>query len=461
MMKAKKMLAWMMLAGMTVTGGAARAEGIPCAAAPLEIRSFEYYPSHMHDPETGKWSVRANEADALVERFWSYGAETGSRLCVFNLELEGNALTGIRTPVLRFYLMNAGDDVEARAVSVLVGETRYDFAADSSEATNGRYKGEMISVPLTRDAMEAVHAMLNSEEVSVRLMGEAVYTFELDTASTAVRSKLQAESLSGLEAGVMLLDEAGMNEYELWDLSAEAWKCEYGYEPAYAKNTVAEQLGEAKVTDDFGMVMRYDQTKAAREAQEILIDGGFLSGAASSTFTKNAASAARRAQHYLGLIETGAVDAQLAEAIEKGPSAETVEDVQMENLGELAGISLERYWFADAVSASSSTESPRAVMNGDNVFLVLDGRIRNISPAELRMFIQMEAKVVYNDAYAYEATIVCERNDGGELDMTMLPMAESRLLVYAEIPASVAKDADASWRVELSAGSDRLEYELQ
>ena len=34
MMKAKKMLAWMMLAGMTVTGGAAQAEGTTCAKAP-------------------------------------------------------------------------------------------------------------------------------------------------------------------------------------------------------------------------------------------------------------------------------------------------------------------------------------------------------------------------------------------------------------------------------------------
>lgn len=461
MKKAKKMLAWMMLAGMTVTGGAAQAEGIACAAAPLEIRSFEYYPSHTHDAETGKWSVRANEADALVERFWSYGLETGSRLCVFNLELEGNALTGIRTPVLRFYYMNGSDDIDARAVSVLVGDTRYDFAASSSEATNGRYTAEMISVPLTREALEAVHAMLNSEEVSVRLMGDAVYTFELDTENTAVRSKLQAESLSGLEAGMMLLDEAGMNEYELWDLSADAWKNEYGYAPAYARSTVVTQLGEVELTDDFGMVMRYDQTKAAREAQEILIDGGFLSGTASGTFTKNAASAARRAQHYLGLIETGGVDAQLAEAIEKGPAVEEAAEKTLDPLGELAEIRLERYWFADAVSASNSTESPRAVMNGDNVFLVLDGTIRNISPAELRMFIQMEAKLVYNDTYAYEATIVCERNEGGELDMSMLPMAESRLLVYAEIPASVARDEGASWRVELSAGSDKLEYELQ
>ena len=155
------------------------------------------------------------------------------------------------------------------------------------------------------------------------------------------------------------------------------------------------------------------------------------------------------------------MDAQLAEAIANGPSVETAEEVQLENLGELAGVALERYWFADAVSAANSTESPRTVMNGDNVFLVLDGRIRNISSEELRMFIQMEAKVIYNDAYAYEATIVCERNDGAELDMSMLPMAESRLMVYAEIPASVAKDENASWRVELSAGSDRLEFELQ
>ena len=73
----------------------------------------------------------------------------------------------------------------------------------------------------------------------------------------------------------------------------------------------------------------------------------------------------------------------------------------------------------------------------------------------------VEARVIYNDTYAYDAVLLCERDQGTALDTALLPLGTSRLIVYAEVPASLAEDADAAWRLEISVNDDKLEYELQ
>lgn len=457
-MKKKTLL--MLAAVLAVTGTGAHAAPVERASAPLEIRNFEHYPSHSYDSVTGKWSVRANQADALLDRFWTYAVNNGVELCPFILELEGNAQTGVWTPVLRFYHMY-GDDVNATGVSILVGDTRYDLAATTGEGTNGRYSCELISVPLTREAMAAVHAMIGADEVSVRLMGDTVHTVELDRDTTNSRKRVEAASLTGLDAALALLNEAGLDEYNLWDLSADAWESEYGFAPAFASSTVVKTIGGTTVKDDFGMVERNDQTNAAKTAQEILGEYGFLSGTANSVFNKAARDATRRAQKYLGMIVTGCFDAQLEQALQAGRTAVSEENAELQPLSDVAEIALNRYWFADGVSASNATGNAQTVLNSDNVYLVADGWIRSISAQELRLFTKLEARLVYADSYTYEATVACERNDGRELDMTMLPMAQSRLIVYAEIPAHLAQEEGAAWRIELSANGETLSYELK
>lgn len=319
----------------------------------------------------------------------------------------------------------------------------------------------MISAPLSSEAMAAVEAMIGGESVSVRLIGDNIYTAELDRQSTNARRSIEAASLSGLVAGAALLKDAGVEAYALWDLSAKAWESRYGYAPAFARSAVADTLRDAAVTDAFGMVMYDQQGSAARAAQEVLIDSGFLSGAASKSFGSSAVSATKRAQAYLGMIVTGCMDAQTEQALLAGRQAESASAAELTALGSSAEVALDRYWFAEGVSAANAFQSQQAAGNGDNLLLVADGQIRNVSAENLYFFMQMEARVVYNDVYAYEATVVCERNEGQMLDTMLVPMGQSRLIVYAEIPAQLAQDADASWRIELTSGGETIHYELQ
>lgn len=215
------------------------------------------------------------------------------------------------------------------------------------------------------------------------------------------------------------------------------------------------------MADAFGMVLPGDRTKAAQAARQALSDAGFLNAKTATEFDETASEAARRAQRYLGMIENGCVDAALVSALAAQP-VEAAEAAQAtENLADVAEIALNRYWFAGAVSATNAADELRTVSNTDNALLAADGFIRNLSQEELRLYMNLEARVIYNDTYAYEAVMLCERDQGTALDTALLPLAQSRLIICAEVPAWLAQDADASWRVEITAGDQTAEYELQ
>lgn len=457
MMNAKKLLAWLALSGMIVTG--ASAQTLSCAADPIELSSLERYPSCTVSAETGRWSVRANPADALLDRFWTYAEVNSASLCAFTLEIEGDADTGVWSPVLKIYY-SGSRALNATAVSVAADGVRYDFAASSSEISHAKDSAELISAPLTKEALNAIRAMISAEEVAVRIIGERTYTAELDREATGTRTRIEAASLNALEAGLALLEEAGLSGYDLWDLSAADWKSVHGFVPAYETAEVVAQVGGEEVTDVFGMVESGDQTRAAKAAQQILIDAGFMSGSTSGTYGENSVAAARRAQRWLGRIETGCMDAHLENALLHGTDNELPDESDWQDLGSVQ-LQLNRWWFADGVSAANAPDSLQSASNADNTLVIADGMIRNLAAEDLKLFAHTSAKVIYNGTAAYEASLLCECDGGTRLDMTMLPMAQTRFVVFAEVPGWLAQDAQAKWSLEITAGGETMEYELQ
>lgn len=430
------------------------------AAAPVNPVDFEFYPSYSVNEETGRWSVQANQADALMERFWNYGTKYGTALCVFHLAVEGDVRTGVWSPVMRFAYMN-GREMNATAVSILADGVRYDLAASSSFETHGRSKAEIITAPLTEDAVQMVEAMMNAQDVRVRLLGDEIYTLRIDRETSAQKRQVEAASMDGLAAGLSLLEEAGLSAYALWDLSADAWESLYGFHPAAACESVTAVMGEEEIDDAFGMIAPADRSAAAKLAQLTLRDSGFLSGAVTETFTHAAADATKRAQQYLGRIPTGCMDVSLMNALVQGRVTEEKNMPELLSLGGAAEVSLNRWWFAGGVGASCGGDSIRTTANSDNRMLVADGWIRSLSPETMYLFMQMEAQLVYNDTYRYEAEVACECNEGTALDTVLLPMAQARLVAYAEVPAPLAMDEQAQWRMELTLGGETLCFDLQ
>lgn len=453
----KMILCWLLVTILFLS--CAMAQTVECAARPLDVAQFAHYPSFVQ--EEGRWSVHSVQADALLDRFWTASGKMQVAMSAFHLALEGNARTGVWTPVLRFYYHDGNRAINAHAVSLLADGVRYDMAAYAQPVTRNRQTLEMITVPLTQEAVQALSALTAAQSLSVRLFGDFTYSTELNAASRTEKGMVEAASLEGLAAGFALLEEAGASAYGLWDLSAKAWKSEYGFRPAFMRSEVVSALGETKLYDAFGMVELGDGGAAARDAQNILIAGGFLSGKAGANFTQNASDAAKRAQRYLGLIETGCMDAQLAQALAEGRKTEADVQPELLPLGETAGVALERYWFARSVSAASNAQSQYTVHNTDNVFLAADGCIRNLSSRQLQLFMQVQAQVIYNGTHAFEAELVAEVSEGTALDTLLLPLAQARVIVYAEIPAYLAADPSAQWTVALTADGQTLEFDLQ
>ena len=127
----------------------------------------------------------------------------------------------------------------------------------------------------------------------------------------------------------------------------------------------------------------------------------------------------------------------------------------------VASMEIGAFWFAQGVSASANPDTLRSVVNADNLFLVADGCINSLSAQEMHLFVEMKASVVYNGQYAYQAELVCEGSEGTALDTRLLPLAQSRLLVYAEIPAALAADEGAQWSIVLEHEGESLTIELQ
>jgi len=453
----KMILCWLLLTALLFSS--ALAQTVERAAQPLDDSQFAHYPSLTQEGDL--WRVHTPAADALLDRFWTTGSKTQLTMCVFHPALEGNAQTGVWTPVLRFYYIDGPKAINARAVSLLVDGVRYDLAAASQTVSQGRTSAELITAPLTAEAAQALKALTSAQSISIRLMGDNLYTTTLNAASRTEQGMIEAASLMGLEAGFALLEEAGLSAYGLWDLSAAAWESQYGFRPAFARSEVVSTLREAAVTDAFGMVKANDQGRAAAAAQAILMESGYLSEKVSTTFSQSASEAARRAQRFLGLIETGCMDAQLEQAIAAGRQTAASALPELQSLGTSAGVMLNRYWFARSVSPAFNPERLQTVHNSDNVFLAADGLIRNLSAHQMHLFMQAQASVIVNGEYVYAAEMVCEGSEGTALDTLLLPLGQARLIVYAEVPAYLAQDASVSWSIQLTADGQTLEFDLQ
>lgn len=451
-----KILLSVLLCLMTLTC----AYGAECAGKLVDHESLLHYPSYVCDEETGKWSVHAYQADALMGRFWDYGMRSSQRMVVFHLAAEGDARTGVWTPVLRFYHIDGGM-IRARAVSILVDGQRFDLAASSESVSHNRHTAECITVPLNEQGMQVAAAMAKAETVTVRLIGDEVYTVTISSGATSERYAVEAASLGVMASGMELLAELGVDSYDLWDLSAKAWEKEYGYQPAVTEGSVGDTLLEKRLTDKMGMVLPDASGDAAVAAQEKLIEYGFLNGTAYWKMNGEAEDAVLRAQQYLGRVPTGCADAALLDALAEGRKAESKAAHAMQPVSETAEVCVDRYWFAGGVSASANAETLRTTANADNAFLIADGFLRNLSTEELHLFMQMEANVVYNGKYAYEAELAVETSGGTELDTRLLPMAQARMLAYAEIPAALAADEAAQWSIVFELGGESLTIDLK
>lgn len=456
----KKMLVFLMALMMLLTGASVAEESAVMCAGFANPDALAQKTVFAQDAD-GAWSARTIQADALLDWFWEDGSKSDSPM-VLVVELEGNAKTGLMTPVLRVYSMLSGNEKPAAALSVLVGDVRYDFSVNAAVVKNGGKQAAVLSAPLDGESLQLLDALIGCESVTVRAAGETVTTEQIAAGGKTTKQKIAFAGIEGIAAAKEMLEKAGVYEYGLWDLNAAAWEIAQGAAPAFRMEKVNNVIGTVETADAFGMVLPGATGDAAKAAQQMLIDAGFMAGSVEKTMNERAVAAVIRAQKYYGLIPTGCMDGALAQML-SGSAVEAENETAAEagRIGGVLALRLDRWWVADAVQGMYAADAERTASNSDCCLIAADGYVENVSGETIRFMIEGRAALVLNGQIRYEAVMVRESNGGTELDTQMMPGEGARVIIYAEVPQRLLEDKGASWMLEVSAGSETALFALK
>lgn len=455
---------FLMLMILLLSGSAALAEEqtgkvVKAAAAP-ERRSLERYASFEQSGTV--WSVRSNQAQAaLTQMGWGYVTYEG--YACFGLELTGDSETGLTVPVLAFYY-DGTQVLNARAASIAVNGTRYDFMLCREEITVGKATMERFTAPLNQQGLDMLRTMLTGEKVQVWLHGDFTFEMQIDPADTSyanTREELAARSLGALSD--MLREFDSIKPYELWDLNEAWWTRMNGSQPQAAQMKIDTDativVSGITLKAPMYMLSRGAVNENVRALQKLLIAGGFMQGSADGVYGEGTVRAVTAVQRWHSLLPTGSADEVLIRLLSgEELSAPAEEGGQSEGFAHTAqGIcemSIRRYWFASAVESVGGDR--RSVLDQDDTMLIYEGRIKNLSTADLDFYWQMSAAVRCGE-YEYPCVLVCERNAGNSLTSSLPPLGQARLLIYAEIPETAVGMGE--WKLEVKTGDHVFLFE--
>lgn len=420
--------------GIAVTAEPTEPEAMPVrlAAQPFDPTSLSGMLSYTCDAQTGEWSVGADAFEAVLDQARRGGT---SDLLLMQFKWIGNARTGWLQPLLELYYFG-GNKLEADAISIRVGEVRYDVQALCESVKVGSRSAERIWAPLTQNGMRLLNALNSADAYSLRIHGARTRSADVKRRETGTDARKKLISASF--ACFAMPDVLDMAEYRLWDQSAAAWKVKYGFEPRTDVIPLSEEKG-------FEMLSPGNSGEKVRMLQKQLIEHVFLMGNPGSTYGEQVREAVLRAQKHSGLMQTGSADRQLTDRLSgQVPNKPIVlkEEKALAQLGSTS-LCLDRYWFAQKVEPSIPSTNGlqgEAVSNMDNLFAVFDGIIQNNGASTLSLDAQLKGTLYLND-HPFGCIILCERDKGAAFDTQLLPQARARLIVLAEIPGNaITKD---------------------
>ena len=307
---------------------------------------------------------------------------------------------------------------------------------------------------------EMIRAMTQADKVCAALLGDVVIEVEALRKDSYLntRDELICRSLQAL--GGMLSEFESAAPYKLWDLNEAWWIRTFGMKPEMRTASVGmAETGEIELKAPMYMLRTGDYGKNVRELQQLLIDNGYLQGRVDGIYGDNTVQAVRAAQRWLGLMPTGCADETLIVMLANGNIPGLIEEAQEADadirIAEgLCELSMNRFWFADAVESTGGDR--RSALDRDDTMIIYDGSIKNLSKSNLDFYWQISA-VVRCGEYQYPCVVVCERNAGLSLSSSLPPLGAARLLVYAEIPETIAGQGE--WTLEISAGENKFLFE--
>lgn len=452
----KKML--VLLLAVMIFFASAFAQTLPRAQISTDLKKLKLYADWTQNDD-GTFAARSQAAAIVKEAFQSRIGTYGSGgLLAFYAELEGNVNTMVFSPVLRILYAGTGAS-GIRAVSFAFDGTRYDFAVSGTGSYHGRVRVETLSVLLDEEGCAFLQTLSKATQVNVGLWGNGQYTTAIERGAAHMnpRQELATESLKA----VLLPDGAGTPAADAF--AQQKWNQYH----ADADNAVYMETTKIAVSDTadaaFGLLIEGASVTAIRQAQETLIDAGYMFGTAGANVTDDMISAVLRAQRHYGRLQTGYADPALIRAIERKDEIvlsekKTVQPTYTCTADE-ARFTLNRWWTANAVSTQMS-DALRERTDADNVLVIADGEIQGLRERALALTWETEATLLYNDKYAFPANMYCETNGSTAFSGTLNMLARSRLVVTAEVPAYLMDEA-GSWKLRITVGANQFEFTLE
>ncbi|MDD2648950.1 MAG: peptidoglycan-binding protein, partial [Eubacteriales bacterium] len=368
---------------------------------------------------------------------------------------------GIIEPVLTAYYRSS-QPTNAAAIAIAAGGKQFVFKAKSEMQAIGRRYVEVVKAPLTAEGLAFIASLSSAESVNLRLCGSRVYTTEIKRGAANGIALVEAQSLNSSKAVFDIISPLMTGEYLLWDLSAGWWEAKNGFAPEYETADVISGDDYGIKYDKLGMLAYGDNTSASRSLQTMLVSAGFMYGTPTQNFNEETRTAVLGAQSYFGFIESGCVTPALVASISGKPAEKKADESAANDAqsfdGKLA-VSIARAWLAKGASPVFGGDAAALKpINSDNLLLIADGRLVSAVLPELRLYRDLSAYFVCGD-YKFEASLVCEANGGKSLITEALPLSDTRLVIYSEIPAPAAKLA--GWKLVISYGDIEKTWELK
>ena len=434
-------------------GGSAWAEALPLAAGLNAHGQFERYQSFQIDKSTGEWSAHTLAADQLLSAIQQGEASgfLGGGVCILYPGVRGNRDLSLLEPVL-YVVLFRNSPIQAGALSIAAGGVRYDFALAAEETAAESRKCERFTLPLDEEMFPLLESFA-AEGGEIRIYGESkVFRTSVAEADGYRNSKQRVEAMS--MAAVRDFLALWPEGYGLWDLNAAHWPDGRPEAAAVALDAGAWADTLPALEPDTQCLDTKDRG-AVRAYQQLLKEHAFFTGKVDAVFGQITREATRQVQQLYGLVPTGMPDrvligfllggAQEQEETERaGSFTPLIDNVAQALPGKTYALEgrfslrLDRAWTAYSFTPSRAAEGMNRLWpsNRSSYLYLCDGEVTNLSGVSMSLPAALQGSLLLNGV-AFPCTVQCERDQGGALGTTLLPMETARLVISCELPEGV------------------------
>jgi len=422
------------------------AEELPLAAPYNIMDEFCDQPGFSMNVGDSTWEYIPYEICAAHE-YISKNVHSIGTLSGFYFSVLGEVETGLLFPILNVIYRDKSVALKAYSVSFLIHDTRFDFVCDAKDATIGNVDVEMMRIPLDDAGIYFWNAVYEATEISMQIYGEKTYstTFQVIQSPSTPRQYLANAWLKGSATlHMQLKTQAFPDSYLLWDLNRSAYESHWGTTPIIETIDLSWATEEEPFLQNLmGVLSIGSNGKSVKKLQDLLSERGFYIGPSDGSFRKDTKEAILLAQQHYRMPCTGFADRRLLNAlnniqqVDSAPSLSSSSGISF--AVEQMNLICTRYWFASTVRANKA-QNPLGSYerkSADEVLLIVDGNAKNntmnyvISDAEYEVYFQI-------GEYAVSAVLLFETNDHTHLSNAIGPLVNTRFVIVASIPKSLA-----------------------